>query len=119
MNYTFDSNIVSDLYKDTFGFRPSELFWTQWLCASDDEKQKIWDRLERALVVTMEFERDQELRAMVAFENLVERHIQSGALDREAALRWIMDASKCNGDWEFLCWEHGLPYGYFGKVDGQ
>jgi hypothetical protein len=38
-----------------------------------------------------------------------------GAGDRATALRWIMEASSANGDWEYLCWDLGLPYHYFTK----
>jgi hypothetical protein len=36
-----------------------------------------------------------------------------GARDRETALRWIMEASTANGDWEYFCFLNGLPYRYF------
>jgi hypothetical protein len=113
MDYTFDNDTVSDLHKDAYGFRPSELFWEEWIGATDAERQAIWDSLERALEVSMEIERETEQRAIERFEALVRVNIDAGAEDRETALRWIMDNTKCNGDWEFLCWEYGLPYRYF------
>jgi hypothetical protein len=113
MDYTFDNDTVSDLHKDAFGFRPSELFREEWIGANEAQKQEIWDSLERALEVSMEIERENEQRAIDRFEALVRVNIDAGAKDRETALRWIMDASRANGDWEFLCWEYGLPYRYF------
>ena len=113
MVYTFDADTVSDLYKDAYGFRPSDLFWEEWIGANEAQKQEIWDSLERALEVSMEIERENEQRAIERFEALVQVNINAGAEDRETALRWIMDNTKCNGDWEFLCWEYGLPYRYF------
>ena len=59
---------------------------------------------------------DEWLATLLPFEAkaLTRREIfQAGAGDRETALRWIMDASDCDGDWEFLCFHHHLPYGYF------
>jgi len=44
-NYTFDENIVSDLYKDAYGHRPGEYFWADWDACNDDAKQHLWDRL--------------------------------------------------------------------------
>jgi hypothetical protein len=116
MDYTFDNDTVSDLHKDAYGFRPSELFWEEWIGATDAERQAIWDSLERALEVSMEIERETEQRAIDRFEALVQVNIDAGAEDRETALRWIMDNTKCNGDWEFLCWEYGLPYRYFERA---
>jgi len=113
MDYTFDNDTVSDLHKDAYGFRPSELFWEEWIGATDAERQAIWDSLERALEVSMEIERENEQRAIDRFEALVRVNINAGAEDRETALRWIMDASGANGDWEYLCFKYGLPYRYF------
>ena len=113
MNYTFDSNIVSDLHKDAYGRRPGDSFWSQWTDASDAEKQTIWDGLLRSLEISMEIEREAEQRAIERFEALVRVNIDAGAEDRETALRWIMDVSNANGDWEYLCYKHGLPYSYF------
>jgi hypothetical protein len=113
MNYTFDSNIVSDLHKDAYGRRPGDSFWSQWTNASDAEKQTIWDGLLRSLEISMEIEREAEQRAIERFEALVRVNIDAGAEDRETALCWIMDVSNANGDWEYLCYKHGLPYSYF------
>ena len=113
MDYTFDENTVSDLHKDAYGIRPGSAFWAQWDAACDDGKQAIWDRLLRSLDAAMEGEREREQRAIERFEALVRVNIDAGAEDRETALRWIMDASRANGDWEYLCFQYGLPYCYF------
>jgi hypothetical protein len=57
-----------------------------------------------------------EKEAVAKFEQHVTNTICMGARDRETALRWIMDASNANGDWEYLCYDLGLPYHYFRKV---
>ena len=114
--YTYDDNIISDLHKDAMGFRPSESFWDFWISATPDEKQKEWDSLCNLLEREIEREKAEQEIAIKRFEDLVEKTIASGARDRETALRWIMDASDCDGDWEYLCYHHGLPYGYFKKA---
>ena len=110
--YTFDENIVSDLHKDAYGFRPAGSWWMMWEEASDLRRQEIWDNLVDDLNHSMDQEKQAQARAIERFEQLVAKTIEHGAEDRETAVRWIMDASICNGDWEFLCYEHGLPYGY-------
>lgn len=115
MTYTFDEAIVSDLHKDAFGFRPREDFWLEWAHSSDLEKQATWDWLLDVLKVETENERLREQRAIQQFEQLVSKSMVAGAGDRETALRWIMEASDCDGDWEYLCFHHGLPYKYFSK----
>ena len=113
--YTFDTHIVSDLYKDAFGFRPDHFFWEFWRDCSDDEKQARWDSLLLALDITMAMEAEREKEAIAKFEALIKEAIALGAKDRETAYRWIMDASDCDGDWDYLCYHHGIPYGYFNK----
>ena len=110
---TYDENIVSDLHKDAFGFRPSQNWWADWGSMNSVEKQAEWDSLVVALDRANDEFRDQEARAVVSFEALVTKTINSGAKTRESALRWIMEASTCDGDWEYLCFTHGLQYKYF------
>lgn len=113
--FTFDANIVSDLHKDAYGFRPSAYWWEIWSESTDEQKQGTWDDLIDQLNYSMEQEKQAQARAIDRFEHLVAKTIEHGAADRETALRWIMDSSDCNGDWEYLCWQHGLPYGFFNK----
>ena len=115
--YTFCEDTVSDLFKDVYGMRPGEGFWQRWAEATDDEKQEQWDWLIQCLDRVMREEAFAKERAIANFEDLVSKTIESGAGDRETALRWIMQGSShANGDWEFLCYEYGLPYHYFRKA---
>ena len=59
-----------------------------------------------------------EAKAVERFEAQVTSFIQSGAKDREMALRWIHEAEGSNGDEDYLCYLIGLPYSYFRKLDG-
>lgn len=113
---TYDEDTVSDLHKDAYGFRPSQGWWVHWNSFSDVEKQTEWDSLIVAMEASSAREKEYEVAAIAKFEVLVTKTIANGAKTRESALRWIMDGSTCNGDWEFLCYEHGLPYSYFRKA---
>ena len=68
MTYTFDENIVSNLHKDAFGFRPSRSWYWDWNGYSDDEKQKEWDFLLQALKRGMEDEARREDDAIFDFD---------------------------------------------------
>lgn len=114
--YTFDEHCVSDLHKDAFGFRPSQNWWADWGSMNPVEKQAEWDSLASAMEASSVREKEDESRAIKSFEALVTKTINSGAKTSGDALRWIMEASKCDGDWEYLCFTHGLPYSYFKKV---
>lgn len=110
--YTFDSDIVSDLHKDAYGFRPSQGWYEAWDKSSDDEKQQTWDDLLVALDRAIAEEKASQLDGIMRFEALVTKNIELGAKDRKTALRWIMDASEANGDWEYFCYLNFLPYHY-------
>lgn len=111
--YTYCDDTVSDLHKDAYGFRPGNDFWVWWESATEVQKQELWDTLVRYSRAEAEEDARRQKQSVERFEALVATTISAGAGNRETALRWIMDASNCNGDWEFLCYEHGLPYGYF------
>jgi hypothetical protein len=102
-----------DMYKDAYGVRPRGINTTGWTLEDFRSEfailGEVIDREERQ-------RRDSEAEAVRKFEQHVTNTVCMGAGTRETALRWIMDASNCNGDWEFLCYDQGLPYGYFRKV---
>lgn len=116
MSYTYDENTVSDLHKDAYGRRPCQNWWADWQSMNPVAKQMEWDSLIKAMEASIVRDKEDEAFAVTKFEALVTKTITSGAKTRGVALRWIMDASICNGDWEFLCFEHGLPYSYFRKA---
>lgn len=119
--YTFDSDLISDLYKDAHGFRPSEYYFDRWDQASDDEKQEMWDYLCHVAADKAESERRYEEQAMAEFDAAINTAINSGAKDRATAVRWMVEAW-CPGDdvvaydLDRFCYDHGLPYGMMGTI---
>jgi type I site-specific restriction endonuclease len=102
-----------DMYKDAYGVRPRWIDTTAWtLEVFEAEFASLATAIEQA-----ERERHAaEADAIAKFEQHVTNTICMGARDRETALNWIMDASNANGDWEYLCYDLGLPYSYFRKA---
>lgn len=109
MQPKYDENILSDLHKEAYGFRPRERYFEWWANLTVAEKNAEWDYLgqvaeDRAL------EEDQ-----IHLENLQEwdKHIAAlmalGA-DRETAVRWDMDAMEAGGDEEYYRFLWGIPY---------
>ena len=102
-----------DMYKDAYGVRPRWIDTTAWtLEVFEAEFASLATAIEQA-------ERERraaEADAIAKFEQHVTNTICMGARDRETALNWIMDASNANGDWEYLCYDLGLPYSYFRKA---
>lgn len=116
--YTFDSESLSDLFKDAHGFRPTSKYFENWKLMDDDEKQAEWDKLIVILEYENETQQKYEELQVKEFKALVAEIIKAGAKNESTAYRWLMDAAEwCNRDWENLAWKHGLPYSYFnGKV---
>ena len=115
MTYTYDEDIVSDLHKEAFGFRPSEYFWSKWRGAVRDQRQVIWDDLLVDLDRAIADDKAAKEHAIADFEEAIAVHITSGAKDRATAIRWIVDSlnlsevDKMYGG-EYICYTLGLPY---------
>ena len=102
-----------DMYKDAYGVRPRGVDTSTWTLADfDAEFKSLGTAIEQEDVARKEAEAE----AIAKFEQHVINTMCMGARDRETALRWIMDASTANGDWDYLCWDLGLPYHYFRKA---
>ena len=112
-NYTFDENIVSDLYKDAYGVRPGEYFWADWDARDDDGKQRIWDNLLDDLDRAIENEREYHQEAIADLEDRIRFMMSTVAgCQREDAIRYLHDAYNTHGDIEYLEHHLGVPYGY-------
>ena len=123
MSYTFDDNLVSDLYKDAKGFRPSEVFYNIWNNSSKDEKQAMWETLLDDLDDKFAEDKFQEDVAIKSFENQVRVMLESGATDRTQAIRWIVDSLELTDtdklyEGEYVCYKLGLPYSYAEQFNG-
>jgi len=120
--WAFDANIVSDLYKDAFGFRPSEGFWTDWIDSSNDEKQSIWDFLISALKASIAAEKEIEVQNVSSFEGRIKEAFLTGMFTRAEAIQAVLEAlnlpdySLMYGS-ESVCFELGLPLSYKTEFD--
>jgi hypothetical protein len=106
-------SIFWDMYKDAYGVRPRGVDTSTWTLADFDAEFQLLGEIIKQEDIAR---KAAETEAIAKFEQHVTNTICMGARDRETALRWIMDASNANGDWEYLCYDLGLPYQYFRKV---
>jgi hypothetical protein len=109
--YTYDERTFSDLYKDTFGYRPRN---HDFYSATPDQKQEIWDDLLTAHDEEMEYYHSQKRLAILNVESAIALNIDAGASDRATALRWLMQSEDA-GSIEELEFIFDLPYGYLMK----
>lgn len=77
-----------DMFKDAYGYRP-RFDTSAWTLA--DYEREIED-LSRVIAANMDAEREAEAVALQRFEARVAEVIESGAGDRETALRWLWQA---------------------------
>ena len=111
--YTYDENIVSDLHKDAYGFRPSGDFFREWDLLDSDGKQYLWDGLIDALERSLENEREAHQEAIADVEDRIRFMMSTVAgCQREDAIRYLHDAYNTHGDIEYLEFHLGVPYGY-------
>lgn len=117
--FTYDENLFSDFYKDTYGFRPRG---HEFYEASPERKQQIWDQLWAAHDREVEEERLRLEQAVFEFEARVAETIACGAMNREHAIRWMLQAEQPDehdltygGSW--VCWKWGLPYSMQSEFD--
>ena len=102
-----------DMYKDAYGVRPRGIDTSTW---TESEFEAEFVSLSKTIEQENIARAKDEERASHDFEMRVLSLLQTGAKDREMALRWIHEAEGGNGDDEYLCFLLGLPYRYFRKV---
>ena len=99
-----------DMHKDAYGFRPRGIDTSSWT-ESDFEAEFV--QLARVIETSYQAQLVREEMAAHDFEMRMLGLLQSGAKDREMAMRWIHEAEGSMGDDEYLCYLLGLPYRYF------
>ena len=113
-NYTFNADVLSDLHKDAYGFRPSGDFFREWDCLDDDGKQDLWDQLVDAVGESIREEQRYHEEAIAKFEERVRFKQQFGE-SREDVICQLHDAYDTHGNVESLEFELGVPFGYISK----
>ena len=101
-----------DMYKDAYGVRPRGIDTTDW---TETQFEAEFVQLGKTIDANYKEQLAQEEVAQHDFEMRMLGLLQTGAKDREMALRWIHEAEGSNGDDEYLCYLLGLPYRYFVK----
>jgi hypothetical protein len=117
-DYTFDENIVSDLHKDAYGFRPSVAWMHAWETSTDEEKQGIWDSLIEEMKESMDRERRMAEQAVADFESDLATIMFLGAGDRATALRWMTQDEEFYNDQcvEHWVWKHDILFTDYGTA---
>jgi hypothetical protein len=99
-----------DMYKDAHGVRPRGIDTSTWTIEKFEEE---FESLQKAINANYEQDKEEQARAVEAFERRMAEMITLGAKDAAMALRWIHEAEETSGDNDYLAWTLGLPYRYF------
>ena len=114
-SYTYSDDSFSDLHKDAYGFRPNGEYYSWLKAATPAEKQDEWDGLIAALERTIAREQMEEQAALVDFEARIAQVLETGAKDRQQAVRWLYESLAAPYDYDYADFQMGLPYGTFKK----
>jgi len=102
-----------DMYKDAYGVRPRGVDTSGWsLEYFEAEFKMLGEEIERE---NAQQQVDQEKSAH-ELELRIQNLMMTGAKDRDMAISWIMQAEGADGDFDYLCFLVGVPYGYFKKA---
>ena len=115
--YTYSDELISDLHKDAWGYRPSENFYKHWDKSSPDEKQSVWEDLIDDMVKHDEEEAIAKKTKAKEFVKRLKETCKLGANNYKTALKWILDAEghaidRNSWDAGFLCYSFGLDFKY-------
>lgn len=115
--FTFDTDLVSDLHKDAFGFRPREGFWMRWNIMNDVEKQNEWNYLLQTARDEAEADerRQDQAEAAAITEIALYRSMLGSDSTVADAVRALHDAYHTDGDDGFLEYKLGTRYGFIAK----
>ena len=112
--YTFEDNIVSDLHKDAYGFRPSQRFFDDWAEYTPAEKQECWDMLCTEMERSMKEQAESEAAALVEFRKTVAAQMALCNVTWTNAVDYLADAEDCDieydQDFDYFLWNQGIGY---------
>lgn len=101
-----------DFYKSVHGIRPR---WMNYDGMTEQEIEAEIEQLGREAEIQEREEAIREAKAINDVEHVILNLRMSGARDRDMAIRWLHEAHGTSGDNDYLCYNLGLPYGYFEK----
>ena len=115
--FTYSDDVISDLHKDAYGFRPSQRFFDDWSTYTPAEKQECWDIMCRDMEQAWAEEKVQEAADVAKFEDRVQDVISIGAGNRTTALEWIVGQETFyhSQDVEHFVWQQGILFTDYGK----
>jgi len=112
--FTYCDDIISDLHKDAYGFRPGQRFFDDWSEYTPTEKQEVWD----SLISTMEHNQKEEARHEAAnlakFREQVAATMKFCDCNWKKAVEFLADAEGEDIDndqaFDYFLWCQGIGF---------
>ena len=111
-------SLLSDIYKDAYGFRPRTVY--NYDAMSIDDINAEIDEVHAVSMENMKQEEAHGLKCEVAFKELVQDTIGFGANDEKTALKWLLDGHLGDNEVDYfeiegLLYHYGIMYTDYGK----
>jgi hypothetical protein len=120
MSYTYEDNIISDLHKDAYGFRPTQRFFDDWAEYTPAEKQECWDMLCEEMDRSMKEQAAAEAAALVEFRKQVAATMKFCDCNWKKAVEFLADAEDddidCDQYFDYFLWKQGIGYSDRAKI---
>jgi len=108
-------DLISDLHKEVYGFRPTQDWWVDWNNSSDSQKEKIWDEYNRVNELQIVEATQREEKNLQDFKSNIAKMMFDHNLTKLDAVRWWIEAEGLNetdlmyGS-SYINYSHNLPY---------
>ena len=100
---------ISDEYKSLHGYRPRHLNFDDM---ETSELADLAEGIEKLIIRKIREDAEKDAKNVAAFEEEILNNLSMGAEDRDAAIRWYLDARDLLGecDSKYICYLTDLPY---------
>ncbi len=105
-------NIMSDMHKDAYGFRPRHIDYSKF---TDAELEAECDSYQEEIEANEKLEAEVLVTKSSNWDELIAKTIAMGAGDYKTALRWIVDGAD-DYDAEAIVWSYGLLFSDKGRA---
>ena len=105
-------NIMSDMHKDAYGFRPRHINYSLFTNAELEAECDHYQEVIKEDLKRREIQLEADLKA---WDDLIDKTIHLGAGDYKTALRWIVDGAN-EWDAESIVWSQGILFSDKGRA---
>ena len=106
------TDIISDMHKDAYGFRPSGEFFRRFEAMTDSEQDEVVCDLQSQIETSIREEEElykENYRKLVCH---IDTQAKANAVDKKTVLRWLIELEEYQS-LDYLDWDYGVKYGTF------